>query len=40
MYIANQLCQPELETHLRVYISYLWVSRLCMHTAKVSCHFI
>ncbi|CAH8538316.1 unnamed protein product [Schistosoma curassoni] len=35
MYIANQLCQPELETHLRVYISYLWVSRLCMHTAKV-----
>ncbi|XP_018650781.1 serine/threonine kinase [Schistosoma mansoni] len=35
MYIANQLCQPELETHLRVYISYLWVSRLCIHTAKV-----
>ncbi|CAH8847527.1 unnamed protein product [Trichobilharzia szidati] len=35
MFIANQLCQPELETHLRVYISYLWVSRLCIHTAKV-----
>ncbi|TNN17221.1 Serine/threonine-protein kinase 36, partial [Schistosoma japonicum] len=35
MFIANQLCQPELETHLRVYISYLWISRLCVHTAKV-----
>ncbi|CAH8496778.1 unnamed protein product [Schistosoma turkestanicum] len=35
MFIANQLCEPELETHLRVYISYLWISRLCIHTAKV-----
>ncbi|KAF5394156.1 hypothetical protein PHET_12145, partial [Paragonimus heterotremus] len=34
-FIAQQLCLPEFATHMRLYVSYLWMPRLCIHTAKV-----
>ncbi|CAL8070029.1 unnamed protein product [Calicophoron daubneyi] len=34
-YIAKQLCMPDMETHMRLYISYLWMPRLSIHTAKL-----
>ncbi|TGZ67570.1 hypothetical protein CRM22_004713 [Opisthorchis felineus] len=34
-YVAQQLCLSEMETHMRLYISYLWMPRLCIHTAKL-----
>ncbi|KAA3677009.1 fused [Paragonimus westermani] len=34
-FIAQQLCLPEFATHMRLYVSYLWMPRLCIHTAKL-----